>query len=706
MASISFRGGNYGMQIGENSGSVHAEFHPPHRPETPPGPLSNVPFPRDPDFVRHDTLLEQVHNKSLAPGARIALVGLGGVGKSQLAIEYTYQVRCESPGTWIFWLHASNETRFEQSFREIADELKLPGRQDPGVNIFQLVENWLRDETKGRWICVIDNVDDDFVCSIPTARKENETKVPTNTPTKPLVEYLPRRPHGFTIITSRNREIALKMVNDADLIHVQPMARSEALELFQKKMDRPEDTCSEESQQLVEMLEYMPLAIVQAASYIRNRAPRCSVAQYLRDFRKDRQATELLREEVRYTYRDWEAKNSILMTWQTSFKYIREMRPSAADLLSLMSFCDRQGIPENLVRPHSPNTAISPEEIGSNSSDSELSKSDFCVDFEHDVNTLRDFSFISASENGSSFMMHRLVQLSTRAWLKSHGEEDQWQERFIMNLAKEFPSGDYGTWEQCQALYPHVKSAMLQWPKSHECQTQLSGLLCNGAWYTHRLGLFGDMEEMALKSKEQAVKLFGHRNKMALRSTSMLAMAYKNQGRWEEAEQLGVQVMETYKSKLGEDHPDTLISMGNLASTYRHQGRWEEAEQLEVQVIETHKIKLGEDHPDTLSSMNNLAFTLWSTGQTKRALFLMTKCARMSEQKLGRDHPRTKSSRSTMEKWHGKEISTSSSSQLPQATTESKKNQMLSNCPEISEPVLRQDGRRRRTILSRLFRKK
>ena len=55
--------------------------------------------------------------------------------------------------------------------------------------------------------------------------------------------------------------------------------------------------------------------------------------------------------------------------------------------------------------------------------------------------------------------------------------------------------------------------------------------------------------------------------------------------------------METRKTKLGADHPDTLTSMANLASTYRNQGRWEEAEQLEVQVMETSKTKLGEDHP-------------------------------------------------------------------------------------------------------------
>ncbi|KAF7515022.1 hypothetical protein PCG10_004064, partial [Penicillium crustosum] len=80
-------------------------------------------------------------------------------------------------------------------------------------------------------------------------------------------------------------------------------------------------------------------------------------------------------------------------------------------------------------------------------------------------------------------------------------------------------------------------------------------------------------------------------------------------GRWEEAEQLQVQVMETSKTKLGVDHPSTLTSMANLASTYSNQGRWEEAEQLEIQVMETRKTKLGVDHPDTLSSMANLAST-------------------------------------------------------------------------------------------------
>ena len=88
----------------------------------------------------------------------------------------------------------------------------------------------------------------------------------------------------------------------------------------------------------------------------------------------------------------------------------------------------------------------------------------------------------------------------------------------------------------------------------------------------------------------------------------MLFRSY--QGRWKEAEQLGIQVSETRKRVLGDEHPSTLTSMANLASTYRNQRRWKEAKQLEAQVLETRKRVLGEEHPDTLTSMSNLAHTL------------------------------------------------------------------------------------------------
>jgi hypothetical protein len=109
--------------------------------------------------------------------------------------------------------------------------------------------------------------------------------------------------------------------------------------------------------------------------------------------------------------------------------------------------------------------------------------------------------------------------------------------------------------------------------------------------------------------------------------------------------------METSKSKLGADHPSTLTSMANLASTYRNQGRWEEAESLFVQVMETRKTELGADHPDTLTSMNNLAFTFKNRGEVEKATRLIEECVEKQKQVLGPNHPHTRDSEEALNSW-------------------------------------------------------
>ncbi|CAG8215912.1 unnamed protein product [Penicillium olsonii] len=576
------------------------------RPETPPSPLSTVPFTRDPDFVRRETLLDQIYSKNSVAGSRIALIGLGGVGKSQLAIEYSYQVRSKSPATWVFWVHASNEARFEQSFGDIADQAKFPDRQDAKVNIFKLVENWLRDEKIGKWVRILDNIDDDqLLCSVPVAGKGDMMRGSTNASTKPLLEYIPRSQNRSIIITSRTREVALKMVHHSDLIEVKPMEKSEALELLQRKLEQPGE--SQESRQLVNALESMPLAIVQAASYIRNRAPRPSVSQYLKDFlRSDREAT----------------------------KEKRGRSPPSGLGSKEFNF----GIPEILIRhqPKANDTSIS--ELLSDSYDGESSESDIGHDLEDDLTTLRDYSLISVSKDGTLFTIHRLLQPSMRAWLESYGQVHEWREKSIRILAEEFPSGEYIHWEKCRVLYPHVKSAMSQQPESSGCLLELAALLYRGAWYAWESGFFGDMTQMASQSRKHRLKILGAENEIAVESTAMLAMARREQGRWEEAQHLWVQVMETRKRKLGEDHPDTLASMHNLASTYIHQGRWKEAAQLNIQVVIISKTKLGDDHHFTLKSMANLASTYLQQGRWKEAEQLNVQVVNMSKKKLGEDH--------------------------------------------------------------------
>lgn len=127
------------------------------------------------------------------------------------------------------------------------------------------------------------------------------------------------------------------------------MDNVQALALFEKKLGAQKD--SGDAVELAALLEYMPLAIVQAAAYIVQRAPRCSVRQYLENFKKsERKRTTLLNHNDGQLRRDGESKNSIIITWQISFDHIQQIRPSAADLLSLMSFFDRQGIPDHVLR--------------------------------------------------------------------------------------------------------------------------------------------------------------------------------------------------------------------------------------------------------------------------------------------------------------------------------------------------------------------
>jgi hypothetical protein len=124
--------------------------------------------------------------------------------------------------------------------------------------------------------------------------------------------------------------------------------------------------------------------------------------------------------------------------------------------------------------------------------------------------------------------------------------------------------------------------------------------------------------------------------------------------------------METRKTKLGADHPDTLTSMANLASTLWNQGRWDDAEELEVQVMETRKTKLGADHPDTLTSMANLAFTWKGNGKEIEAVRLMEDCVRIRKRVLGLNHPHYISSYRALLTWKAEQDDVTLSIQSPE----------------------------------------
>ncbi|KAJ4365367.1 hypothetical protein N0V95_000514 [Ascochyta clinopodiicola] len=686
-SSATFGDRNEGFEAGNIYGSVTNTFHVPStgtkRREDTPQPSIVIPFARDKQFIDRGTLLDEICEQCVLPNARIALVGLGGVGKSQLAIEHAWRTRDVSPTTWVFWAHASSAARLERSFHDIADRVKAAGRENPQTSIFKTVHDWLA-HCKERWLLVLDNVDDaSFLLGAQDTSSE--------TATRPLRDYLPHCEQGAILVTTRNQEAALQLVEEQDIIRVEPMNEAQSLALLRKKLGAQADNGNTtELAELVTSLEHMPLAIAQAAAYISQRAPLYSVSQYLDHFKKsEHKRSSLLKYDKGQLRRDPEAKNSIITTWQISFEHIQRMRPSAANLLSLMSFFDRQGIPPSVLRvsfkqvgrqasqdgdgttarirqegdqlrPGSTNRNLQDDStINSNldnkddiedntQSDSQHKPFSASADdddddddgfFQEDITALRNFCFISANTDGTGFEMHALVQLATRTWLVANGNVDRWRTQFISNLNAVFPStGEYENWAVCGPLFAHVKMAAKQQPESDLSMLEWAALLYRAARYAYRRKNVTDTEQLAVQSLKTRKKILGEEHEGTWRAMTMVAHAHTLGGRRDKAQTLQEEVLDKLRLKLGHNHPDTLITMGNLASTYCVQGQCDKAEELQLQVLEKRRMELGDNHPYTLTSMHNLALIYDYQGRWKEAEELQLQVLEKQKKVLGDNH--------------------------------------------------------------------
>ncbi|KAH8727392.1 P-loop containing nucleoside triphosphate hydrolase protein [Phaeosphaeriaceae sp. PMI808] len=547
-----------------------------------PAPSSNVPFRRDPHFVdRH--ILSEIHCKSQQPASRVALVGLGGVGKSQLAVEYSYRVREKSPATWVFWVHASSRARFEEGYRKIAERGKLPGWDQPDADILKPVHSWLCDEANGHWVMIIDNADDLSVFPRPTQRRNVSKDDVSSNAAASLLELLPQSPNGSILITSRSRDVAFRLTGSyADITRVQPMDQAHALALLRNKLDGSFE--QDDAAALVEALDYMPLAIAQAAAYIGQRAPRATVSRYLQDLRKgDRDRAKLLEMDIEDSRRDGTASNSIIATWQISFEHILSARPSATRLLSLMSLFDRQGIPESLLGGHY------------------QKDNDASPDFEDDLNTLTSFSLVATDVDGHQFEMHRLVQFSTRKWLELQGELEVWRERYVRLMDDSYPVGRYENWKACQALFPHAQATVACRPAGGSALEAWASVLFKAAWYADDMGNYDVAQEMGRGALEAREAALGAEHPSTLTSVSNLGLVLEKQGKYEEAEAMHRRDLEGSEKVLGRDHPDTLTSAYYLAYLFHQRQQYVSASELYQIAYNGYLKALGSEHPTTVA---------------------------------------------------------------------------------------------------------
>jgi hypothetical protein len=496
----------------------------------------------------------------------------------------------------VFWVHASSAERFRQAYASIAKQCQIPGYDDPKVDVLPLVKRWLEGTGSGRWFMVIDNADDTQVFF---GRRAEPATADTSGLEGKVGSYIPDCAHGSVLVTTRNKETGSRLANGKRPIEVRQLDENESDQLLRTKLE-DEELDRDELLVLSSRLEYLPLALVQAAAFIQeNTIP---VSEYLRLLgQSNQQLVDLLSEEFETVGRDSETSRAVTETWILSFEQIQRQNVFAGELLSLMSLFDRQAIP-SVFLSHYSKQQQDQEPRG----EMQLTKA---------LGVLKAFSFVT-EDKGHGFDMHRLVQLVTRKWLVNKGKMYHFATQAISTVSHNYPFGSHENRAICGTYLAHVYAVLkLEGTGSRDEGLAKASLLHCAAGYFHYHGQWKDAEEFLVQATKVRRELLGEEHPSTLTSMANLALTYSNQGRWDEAESLGVQVMEARTRVLGEEHPSTLTSMANLALTYSNQGRWKEAEALMGQCVHLRQRILGPDHPDTVSSFSALRDWQESSGR-------------------------------------------------------------------------------------------
>jgi tetratricopeptide (TPR) repeat protein len=256
------------------------------------------------------------------------------------------------------------------------------------------------------------------------------------------------------------------------------------------------------------------------------------------------------------------------------------------------------------------------------------------------VKVLSRYALVTRRPAQSALDLHGLVHCALREWLQQQGWLRKWTQEAIKQLLQVFPDDDHLNRSKWRRLLPHTQYA-LSHSLTEDDDGERLGLVLKCARTLYSDGRYKEAEELQMQVMETRKRVLGNEDPSTLTSMANLASMYRNQGRWKEAEELQVQVMETRKRVLSNEHPSTLSSMANLAATYWNQGRWKEAEELEVQVMDRTKRVLGNKHPDTLSSMANLASTYRDQGRWTEAEELFLQVTEMKKGVFGNEHPST-----------------------------------------------------------------
>ncbi|MGW5731663.1 MULTISPECIES: FxSxx-COOH system tetratricopeptide repeat protein [Streptomyces] len=575
----------------------HPHVPPRHAPSSP-AVWENVP-PRNPNFTGRERLLGELAERLDSGGTAAvlpeAMYGLGGIGKSQLALEYVYVH--QSSYDLICWISSERASGIINGLAQLASRLGISQGSEASVTVSAVLDALRRGDPYSRWLLVFDNAE------------SAETLAP----------FLPNSRLGTVLITSRNPH----WDNVARCLEVDVFERGESIRLLNKR--GPELT-EEDADELAHALGDLPLAIEQAAAWRAETG--MPVQEYLRLFKEKR--SELLFESAPYAY-----QQSIATAWNVSLDHVEQTNPEAIQLLQVCAYLAPEAIPRDLFS-NVHRGSIAPQLDAALADPLRLSRA---------VREIKRYSLARVDLRTNSLQIHRLVQ-AVLVNRMTPLQQEQMKRGAQVLLASADPRNpeSTATWARYSMLYPHAVAA----DAVHSTDPWVHNLVVDIAKYLQRWGDHESAQRFTQEAYAAARELFGPEDEKTLTLAFWLGWTLFSMGRYKEAAEINRVTLAAYESAplpprvpVAEPRESHLDAMGAVAADLRVTGDFDEALALTQQVYDRATAAFGADDPATMNAAHNLAVCLRLVGRFQDAYELDCTTWELKQALLGTDHELT-----------------------------------------------------------------
>ncbi|MEU3738889.1 MULTISPECIES: FxSxx-COOH system tetratricopeptide repeat protein [unclassified Streptomyces] len=554
----------------------------------------NLP-PRNPNFTGRMELLDLLGERLREGTTTVlpeAIHGMGGVGKTQLAIEYAYRHQSEYDIVW--WIPSERPGQIGQALVELAGRLGLETSTEANIAGPAVREALREGRPFSRWLLIFDNADNP----------------------EQVRHYFPTGGNGTILVTSRNRRWGLV----GGSLEVDVFTREESKELLRHSGPPLQD---DEADQLAEALGDLPLALEQAAAWRAETGMPAS--EYLRLFEDKR--TELLEVAPPPDY-----QLPVAAAWNVSLDHLENRSPSALRLLQLCSYFAPDPISRSIFSGLG-NSSIFPELDATLNDPMRLARA---------IREVNRYSLARIDHRTNSIEMHRLVQLVLNNRMTPE-EQSRMRHGAHTLLAAADPKSpnNAASWQRYAELYGHVIAS----DAIKSDQPWVRQLVMNIAKYLY---YWGD-HEVSLDFSEQAwetwLTIFGEEDQQTVLMGQWLCVMYRTVGRYDDAARLVDQLKEIYQRTAPTDREDTredaLDAIQLEAAVRRLEGHFAVGAELDETAFERARRAFGEDDPTTLNIAHNLGVSLRLAGEFRRALELDQHTLGLKMRLFGRDDQRT-----------------------------------------------------------------